>query len=99
MLIKIVIIVTIIFLLRSHLAFLKPYWQVLAGFVLGAIAGWLMVDVLINLKVNLDFFKNFGCPHYLVKPLFAAIGGLVVVKPLSTVLRRLFPYRLLQNSF
>ena len=93
-LIKIIIVVTILILLRSHLSFLKPYWHVVAGFLVGAIAGWLMVSVLIALKVNVEHDLSYlGCPAGLVRPIFAFIGGLVAVTPISIALRLLFPYR------
>ena len=94
MLIKIIIVVTIIILLRNHLSFLKPYWHVVAGYLVGAVAGWLMVSVLIALKLNVERDLSYlGCPAGLVRPLFAFIGALVVVKPVSTAIRELFPYR------
>ena len=94
MLIKIIIFVTIIILLRNHLVFLKPYWHVVAGFLVGAVAGWLMVSVLTCLKVNVEqSFCYLGCPAGLVRPLFILIGGLAALTPVSTALRRLFPNR------
>ena len=94
MLIKIVIVIVIIFLLRSHLAFLRPYWHVFVGFGVGAVTGWLMVSVLNGLKVNVEHDLGYlGCPAKLIRPLFALVGGLASVNPVSTALRRLFPYR------
>ncbi len=91
MLVKLLLVVIILILLRSHMGILKPFWPVLVGFLVGAFVGWQMVNVLTALKVNLDFFENLGCPQRFVKPLFAFIGGLVAVKPISTALRVLFP--------
>jgi hypothetical protein len=93
MLVKIILVVIILLLLRSHMGILKPFWPVLVGFLVGAFIGWQMVNVLTALKVNLNFFENFGCPQRYVKPLFAFIGGLVAVKPISTALLVLFPFR------
>jgi len=91
MLVKIILVVIILLLLRSHMGILKPFWPVLVGFLVGAFIGWQMVNVLTALKVDLDCFENLGCPQRFVKPLFALIGGLGTVKPISTALRVLFP--------
>lgn len=91
MLVKIILVVIILLLRRSHMGILKPLWPVLVGFLVGAFVGWQMVNVLTALKVNLDFFENFGCPQRYVKPLSAFIGGLVALKPISTAIRVLFP--------
>ena len=91
MLVKILLVVIILLLLRGHMGALKPFWPVIAAFLVGAFIGWQMVNVLTALKVNLDCFESLGCPQRFIKPLFALIGGLVAVKPISTALRVLFP--------
>lgn len=93
LIVKIILVLFVLFLLRSHMGIFKPFWSVLVGFLVGAFIGWQMVNVLTALKVDLGFFENFGCPQRFIKPLFALIGGLAAVTPVSTTLRRLFPYR------
>jgi hypothetical protein len=84
MLVKIILVVIILLLLRSHMGIFKPFWPVIVAFLVGAFLGWQMVNVLTGLEADVDCFENLGCPIRFVKPLFALIGGLVAVKPVST---------------
>ena len=93
MLIKIAIVIVLIIVLRHHLGPLKPHWPVLVGLLAGALAGWWVVSFLIRSNVHFETFEYFGCPQSMIKPLFATIGALVAVKPVSTAIRQLFPFR------
>jgi hypothetical protein len=93
MLIKIAIIVIIAIVLRHYLIPLKSHWPVIVGLIAGTLAGWWMANFLIRFNVSFETFEFFGCPQDMVKPLFATIGALVAVKPVSIAIRQLFPYR------
>lgn len=86
MLIKILLVAVMLFLLRSHLGVLKPFWPVLVGFLVGAFIGWQIVKVLIALKVNLDFLEMYGYPRHTVKPLFVLICAFVSAGPISAAI-------------
>jgi purine-cytosine permease-like protein len=93
-LIKIVIVVTIIILLRRHLGFLKPYWHVIAGYILATLfAWWLLRFFFAQPAIVLEISRSFNCPPWLVKPASAALGGLMTAGPIIATIRRLFPYR------
>lgn len=90
-LIKILVVVAILILLRDRLAFLRPHWPVLVGLSVGGIVGWWWGTFLINSGTHIELFEYLGYPQSLAKPLFAVIGALAVVKPISNAIRELFP--------
>lgn len=91
LIIKILIVVIIAILLRRHLAFFKPHWPVIVGFMAGAVAGWSWGHFLIKSGTHIELLYYLGRPQSFAKPLFAIIGALVTVKPVSTAIRELFP--------
>ena len=91
MLIKIIIVVVILILLRRQLRFLLPFWPMLVGLTIGAMIGWWWATNLIRLDTGYQAFEYIGCPRILFKPIFALIGALVMVGPLSVAIRSLFP--------
>lgn len=92
MLIKIVIIVVILILLRKQLWFLRPFWPVLVGLAIGGMIGWWWATSIIRLDTGYQAFEYIGCPRIFVKPIFAIIGALVMVGPVSAAIRVLFPF-------
>ena len=90
-LIKILVAVAILILLRDRLTFLKPHWPVLVGLSVGGILGWWWGTFLTNSGTRIELFEYLGYSQAFVKPLFALIGALAVVKPVSKAIRELFP--------
>jgi len=91
LIIKVLIVVIIAILVRRHLAFFKPHWPVIVGIIVGAVAGWWWGCFLIKSGTHLELLDYLGRPQTFVKPLFAIIGALVAVKPVSVAIRELFP--------
>lgn len=90
-LIKILVVVAILILLRDRLAFLRPHWPVLIGLSVGGIVGWWWASFLLKSGTTFELFDYLGYQQSLVKPVFALIGALVAVKPVSKAIRELFP--------
>ena len=90
MLIKILIAVSILILLRKQLWFLRPFWPVLVGLTIGATVGWWWATNMIRLDTGYQAFEYISCPRIFVKPIFALIGALVMVGPVSAALYGLF---------
>jgi len=93
MLLKIIIVITLLVLSRHYLSYLVPHWHVLVALLAGALTGWWVACFLIKCNVSFETFEYFGCPQSMIKALSAAVGSLVAVKPISTAIRQLFPYR------
>ena len=91
MLIKILVVVIILLLLRRQMGILKPVWPLCVGLAVGGLAGWWLVTLAINTGVNFCAFEHIGCPRIFIKPIFALIGALMMVGPISTAIYGLFP--------
>lgn len=91
MLIKILIVVVILIVLRKHLDIFKPFWPIFVGFGVGAAIGWLWCSQIIRLGTTFACLEYFGCPQGFAKPIFAFVGGLVTIGPVSAAIWGLFP--------
>lgn len=91
MLIKIVIVVVILILLRNHLGILRVLWPECVGLAIGGMIGWWWASNIIRLDTGYQAFEYIGCPRGFVKPIFAFIGSVVTVGPVSAAIRGLFP--------
>lgn len=90
MVIKILIAIGILILLRKHLWLLKPFWPMCVGLAVGGMIGWWWAAHLIRLDTGYQAFEYIGCPRIFFKPIFALIGALVMVGPVSAALYGLF---------
>jgi hypothetical protein len=91
MVIKLLIIITLLILLRHHLSLLKPYWPAIVGLLAGALVGWWSASFLISSGTRFEALEYLGCPRSLIKPVFAIVGALITVKPVTMAIRELFP--------
>lgn len=94
MFIKALIVIGIMFALRNHLGFLRPYWHIVAGYILATLfAWWVLTFIFARPEIVLEISRLFNCPSRLVKPVFAALGGLMIVGPICAAIGRFFPYK------
>ena len=91
MLIKILIAVVILILLRRHLGIFKPFWLLCVGFAVGAVVSWCVVSQMIRLGTTFPSLEYFGCPERFARHIFAFVGGLVTIGPVSAAIWGLFP--------
>ena len=91
MLTKILIVVVLIILLRNHLGIVKWLWPECVGLATGGMIGWWWVSATMELGTSYAIFEYVGCPRCLIKPIFALVGALLMVGPVSVAIRGLFP--------
>jgi hypothetical protein len=91
MLIKILIVIVILILLRRHMGILKPFWPLCVGLAAGGVMGWWLATLAVNTGVDFCAFDHIGCPRIFIKPIFALVGALMMVGPVSAAIWGLFP--------
>lgn len=63
MVIKLLVIITLLILLRHHLAYLKPHWPVVAGLLAGGLVGWWSAVFMINSGATFEASEYLGLPR------------------------------------
>jgi hypothetical protein len=91
MLIKILVVIVILLLLRRQMGIFKPFWPLCVGLTVGGLAGWWLATLAVNTGVNFCAFEHIGCPRIFIKPIFALIGALMMVGPISAAIYSLLP--------
>ncbi len=88
---KALVVVVILFLLRSHMGIIKPFWPLCVGLAVGAFAGWWLMTLAVDTGADFSVLEQLGCPRRLIKPVVALLGALMAAGPVSTAIRGLFP--------